>query len=135
MNGFRLHLYSALQCEAIDDVTTFVGEDESGHFGLMAGHERMMTSLVFGLARFRRSDETWEFLAVPKALLYGTGQEVHLICRRYLRDTDLDRITHALDERLRTEERSLEGLKETIRRLEEELFRRLMRRGSPEKLA
>lgn len=135
MNHFRLHLYSAVQCEDIDGVTTFVGEDESGHFGLLAGHERMMTSLVFGLARFRRHDEDWEYLAVPKALLHGTGQEVYLTCRLYLRDTDLERITHALDDRLRTEERSLQDLKETIRRLEEELFRRLMRRGAPERLA
>ncbi len=37
--------------ERIDDVSSFVGEDDSGSFGLLARHDRFMTVLDFGLAR------------------------------------------------------------------------------------
>ena len=34
-------------------MASFIGEDDSGSFGILAGHARMMTMLGFGLARFR----------------------------------------------------------------------------------
>ena len=68
MNGFMLHLQSATQYERIDDATSFVGQDASGSFGLLAGHARFMTVLGFGLTRFRVAEQDWEFLALPGCL-------------------------------------------------------------------
>ena len=65
MNTFLLHLQSATQYERIENVLSFVGEDDSGSFGILPGHARMMTLLGFGLARFRVTDQDWEFLALP----------------------------------------------------------------------
>ena len=53
MKGFSLLLRDANRFEHIAGVTSFVGEDASGSFGILPGHGRMMTSLVVGLARFR----------------------------------------------------------------------------------
>ncbi len=129
MNQFVLHLQSATQYERIEHVTSFIGEDASGSFGIMAGHRRMMTPLLFGLARFRTMDNDWEFLALPGALLYFTDNELFLNTRRYLRDRDCTRITQALDEQLRTEETALRQVKESLHRLEEEMFKRLWSLG------
>lgn len=125
MTQFVVHLQSATQYERIEGVTMFVGEDASGSFGILAGHHRMMTPLQFGLARFRQDDGDWQFLALPGGLLYFVGNELFLNTRHYLRDRDYAKITKALAEQLRREEASLRELKDSLHRLEEEMFKRL----------
>jgi len=51
--------------------------------------------------------------------------------RHYLKDTDHARISRLLRERMAVEERELGAAKQSLRRMEEELLRRLweMRRG------
>lgn len=129
MTQFVVHLQSATQYERIERVTMFVGEDASGSFGILAGHHRMMTPLQFGLARFRQDDGDWQFLALPGGLLYFVGNELFLNTRHYLRDRDCVKITKALEEQLRREEASLRELKDSLHRLEEEMFKRLWKLG------
>ncbi len=129
MTQFVVHLQSATQYERIERVTMFVGEDASGSFGIMAGHHRMMTPLQFGLARFRAEDGDWQFLALPGGLLYFLDNELFLNTRHYLRDRDCARITKALGEQLRREEAALRDLKDSLHRLEEEMFKRLWKLG------
>lgn len=129
MRGFIMHLQSATQYERIEQVTTFVGEDVSGSFGILAGHNRMMTSLLFGLARFRTEEDEWEFLALPGGMLYFVENELFLNTRRYLRGTDYAGIAKALEQQLRSEEALLRDLKESMHRLEEEMFKRLWSLG------
>jgi F-type H+-transporting ATPase subunit epsilon len=129
MRTFVLHLQDATQYERIANVTSFVGQDASGSFGLLAGHARMVTVLVFGLARFRIEEEPWQFVALPEGVLYFVENELWLSSRRYLRDDDYDRITQRLDQELLAEETNLSAIKEGIRRLQEELFRRLWQMG------
>lgn len=129
MNMFTLHLQSATQGETIEGVTTFVAQDASGSFGLLVGHERLMTSLPFGLAKFQTGDGRWEYVAVPRALLYFVDNELFVTCRRYLRDADLDRVSQSLEHQLRMEEATLHGIKDSLKQLEEEMFRRLWQTG------
>jgi F-type H+-transporting ATPase subunit epsilon len=126
---FELHLRDSRGHEVVEGVASFVGTDESGSFGLMAGHERFMTSLVFGLARFRRAGEPWEFLAVPGALVYFLEDRLVLSSRRYLRDADYQRISAQLGERLAAEERDLAAIQESLHRLEGEMLKRLWELG------
>jgi F-type H+-transporting ATPase subunit epsilon len=115
-----LHLQGASQYERIEDVASFVGEDESGSFGILPGHGRFMTSLVFGLARYRCGD-SWQYLALPGALLYFVGNEMFVSTRRFLRDENYQRISQALLEQLVTEEEELRQMKESLHRLEQEM--------------
>ena len=70
MNTFVLHLQDATRYERIEGVSSFVGEDASGSFGILAQHGRFMTSLVFGLARFRVGKDAWHTeISIPWALL------------------------------------------------------------------
>ena len=125
MNAFTLHLQSATQYEEVDDVTSFVGEDGSGSFGIQAGHARMMAALNFGLARYRCGEQAWQYLALPGALLYFVDNRLYINTRHYVRDDDYERINAALREQLRKEETGLRHIKESLRRMEEEMFKRL----------
>jgi F-type H+-transporting ATPase subunit epsilon len=125
MNSFSLHLQSATQYEEIAEVTSFVGEDDSGSFGIQAGHARMMASLRFGLARYRCGEQPWQYLALPGALLYFVDNRLFLNTRRYVRDDDYARINAALREQLHREETGLRVIKESLRRMEEEMLKRL----------
>jgi F-type H+-transporting ATPase subunit epsilon len=133
MNSFVLHLESATQYERVDGVTSFVGEDGSGGFGVLANHARMMTLLTFGLARFRVGEGSWEFLAVPGALVYFLDNQLFLNTRRYLRGDDYEAVRAALRKQFRAEEQELHAMKQSLQRLEEEMFKRLleMNRGRP----
>jgi len=129
MRTFTLHLQDATRYERLDAVESFVGRDPSGAFGLLAGHERFMTALVFGLARFRSTGSGWEYLAVPGALVYFVDGALYLSTRRYLRDPSYQRIHALLVEQLAAEERDLSALQESLHRLESEMLRRLSALG------
>ena len=129
MNAFTLHLFAADRTEVIAGVTSFTGEDASGSFGLLANHDRFMTALTFGLARLALADGKREYLGFPGGLLYFVDNELRISSRRYLRDTDVARITQALTRELLEEERALEQTRRKLHRLETEMLRRLAQLG------
>jgi F-type H+-transporting ATPase subunit epsilon len=128
-NTFTLLIQDAAHAERFDGVSAFVGEDASGSFGVMANHARMMTTLVTGLARFRTGDDDWEYLAMPGAVLYFSDNRLTLCTRHCLRDRDYGRISAALHEQLMAEEEKLRATRESLRRLEETLLKRLWEIG------
>jgi F-type H+-transporting ATPase subunit epsilon len=125
VNTFPMHLESTTQYDRVEKVISFIGEDDSGSFGVLPGHARMMTLLRFGLARFRVLGEDWEYLALPGALAYFLDGELHLSTRHYLRGKDYDKISTALEQELLVEEDNLQVVKQSLHRLEEEMFKRL----------
>lgn len=129
MNTFALRLLSATRVEHIDAVSSFVGEDASGSFGILAGHARFMTVLRFGLARFRIGDDPWQYLALPGAVVYFRDNELVLGTRRYVRDSDYQRITEILQQQLRAEEADLQSVRISLHRMEEEMLKRLWQLG------
>ena len=131
MNTFTVELLSAAEQRQIDHVASFVGEDASGSFGILAGHERMITVLLFGLARFRPADGDWQYLALPGGLLYFVDNHLKVCTRHYLIDNDYERISETLQRQLVAEERELAKMKEGLRRMEESVLRRLWELGRP----
>ena len=129
MSSFSLHLFAADRNEVIEDVTRFTGEDASGSFGLLAHHDRFMTMLTFGLARLQRANGVIEYLGFPGGLLYFINNELRISSRRYLRDTDVARITQALSRELLEEEQALEQTRRKLHRLEAEMLKRLAQLG------
>jgi len=129
MNTFTVHLFAADRYECIAGVASFSGEDKSGRFGLLAQHERFMTALTFGLARLRLEDGSQEYLGLPGGLLYFVGNELRISTRRYLRDSDVERIAHALTRELLDEDRALHETRRKLHRLETEMLRRVVQLG------
>jgi len=129
MKTFTLHLFAADRTERIEGVTSFTGEDKSGSFGLLARHDRFMTALSFGLAWLRLVDGSREYLGFPGGLLYFVDNECRISTRRYLRDTDIERITQTLSHELLQEEQALEQTRRKLHRLEAEMLERLAQLG------
>ncbi|WP_215859858.1 F0F1 ATP synthase subunit epsilon [Acidithiobacillus ferriphilus] len=122
---FTLVLSSATRSERIGEVLSFVGEDASGSFGILAGHGRMMTILAPGLARFRGVDQNWRYLASPGGVLYFYKDSLSISTRRYLLDDDYERIADALERQLLEEENQLRTMKESLRHMEEQVLKRM----------
>lgn len=129
MKSFSLRLQDATRSEEIAGVTSFVGEDASGSFGILAGHSRMLTALLIGLARFRVGEDAWQYLAVPGAVLYFQDNVLTVSTRRYLLDDDYMRISQALQQQLLMEEEQLHSMKDSLHRMEEAMLRRLWEMG------
>ncbi len=125
MSGFKIVLRDSVHGETIEGVSDFIGEDASGSFGLRARHARLMTTLVFGLARFRVAGQAWQYLAVPGALVYFADNTLMLSTRRYLLDDNYERISTALMQQLLQEEEALHATKHSLHRLETEMLRRM----------
>ncbi len=132
MSGFTVRLQSANQYERLDEVVSFVGEDASGSFGLMRGHGRFVTTLVFGLARLRYADGRWDYLALPEAVAYFDEDQLTLSTRRYLRGDDYTRISQVLREELVREEQVLVEFKHSLEQMERAMMLRLWRIGRGE---
>jgi F-type H+-transporting ATPase subunit epsilon len=134
MTAFTLHLHDATHTQRIDGVTSFVGEDASGSFGIMAGHARFMTALTFGLARFRIGADQWQYAALPGALLYFADNNLTISTRHYLLDDNYDRIYQSLQDQLLAEEENLQTTKESLHNMEQEIFKRLWAMRREEKM-
>jgi len=129
MSGFTLHLQSATQYARIEGVESFVARDASGAFGLLAGAERMMTVLAFGLARYRPEGGAWRYLALPGGLAYFVDGELYVSTRRYVEGGDWRSVAAAVDSTLQAEDSAMRTLKQSVTRLEREMVRRLWRLG------
>jgi F-type H+-transporting ATPase subunit epsilon len=129
MNIFTLQLYDAMHSETLADVVSFAGEDASGSFGIMANHERFMTCLVFGMARFRTRDGRVQYLAMPGGVLYFIDNVLRISTHHYIIDTDYEQISTVLQNQLVEEEGRLLTLKKSLKNMETELFKRLWETG------
>ncbi len=131
MKTFKLLLQDATHTQSVDNLTSFVAEDASGSFGILAGHARMMTVLVMGLARFRSVDDDWYYLAQPGALLYFDDNRLVVSTRHYIVDRDYMRISRQLQQQLLAEELALDSMKQSLQSMEDEILKRLweMRRA------
>ena len=124
MRTFELRLRDASGSDTVQGVVSFVGEDASGTFGIMAGHARMMTCLGLGLARFRR-DSDWQYVALARGVLYFRDGVLAIDTRRYLIGDDYEHLANALGEQLLAEEQALQQTATSLRRMEEEMLARL----------
>ncbi|WP_432740891.1 F0F1 ATP synthase subunit epsilon [Methylobacter sp. G7] len=126
MNRFVLNLFDASHEQRIAGVTSFVGEDATGCFGIQANHARFMTTLVFGLARFSLSTDAWQYLALPGAVVYFNNNELTVSTRHFLIDTDLERISTLLEQQLIAEEENLHAIRESLHRMEQAMMKRML---------
>ncbi|MGZ5030085.1 MAG: F0F1 ATP synthase subunit epsilon [Methylobacter sp.] len=126
MNRFVLNLFDASHEQRIEGVTSFVGEDASGSFGIQAHHARFMTTLVFGLARFRLGTDDWQYLALPGAVVYFNNNELTISTRHFLIDTDIERISTLLEQQLIAEEDNLRATRESLHRMEQAMLKRML---------
>ena len=125
MKTFSMTLQDATHVETMQGIISFVGEDLSGSFGILSGHARMMSILVMGLARFRRADGPWQYLAQPGALIYFHDNMLSISTRHYFLDEDYMRISEVLQQKLLAEEEALHSVKTSLQHMEEEVLKHM----------
>lgn len=126
MKTFVLELQSCSRSEEIVDVISFVGEDASGSFGIMAGHDWMMTSLQFGLSWFRHNNGEIEYLAMPGGLLHFINNRLLINTRSYLRSFNYQEIAASLDQKLNEENQNISELKNILHNLDKGILEHLL---------
>lgn len=129
MKAFTLRLQDATRITTIPEVVSFVGEDASGSFGILAGCQRFSTILVTGLARFRIQTGSWSFIALPGGVLHFVDNTLTLNTSHYFIDDDYTRISQSLLDQLVAEEERTHTLKESLHNLESQTLKRLWELG------
>ena len=125
MNTFTLQLYDATQQRQIENVTSFVGEDANGSFGIQAHHARFMTTLIFGLCRYRLQSDDWRYLALPGGALYFNNNELSISTQHFLIDSDFERISNLLKHQLLEEEETLNTTRRSLQNMERAMLVKL----------
>jgi F-type H+-transporting ATPase subunit epsilon len=114
MSSFVLNLLATDQAQRIEGVTVFVGEDASGSFGIQAHHARFMTTLVFGLVRFKLAKADWQYLAVP------------ITTQHFLLNSDLESISLLLQQQWLVQENEVQATRDSLKRMEQAMLKRLL---------
>ncbi len=127
MTAFTLIVRDSAGEQRFEGVASFVGTDASGSFGILAGHERFVTVLAVGLARFRAADAPWRYLALPGGVLYFDRDELTVATRRCVVGEDYRAISTALEQELLAEEQELVAIKSSLHQMEEQVLKRLWR--------
>jgi len=125
VNTFAIQLYDSTQQQRIENVTSFIGEDSNGCFGLQAHHARFMTTLIFGLFRYRLQTDDWQYLALPGGVLYFHKNVLTISTRHFLIDNNFERISDLLTHQLLTEEEALTATRSSLQKMEQSMLTRL----------
>ena len=125
MASFILHLQDATKYEKVMNVSSFVGQDHTGKFGLKVNHERFITTLEFGLAKYKTDSDNWTYIALPGGVLHFVNNELFISTRQYLVDENYERISEELESRIRSEEQKTQSMREGLHEMEQEMFKRL----------
>ena len=117
--------------ERIEDVSHVVAADASGQFGLLPGHEPLVTVLEPGLFRYQRGgQQEWSYAACAGGLLAVSraaqgGTEVCLVSRRFLRGDTPEALQSRLDELLERETQLRLSTRESREQLDLAFYRRM----------
>ena len=125
MKTFTLLIQDATHAEKIDGLSSFVGEDKSGSFGILADHARFMTTLLMGLARYRLGNKPWQYLAQPGAVLYFKNNLLTISTRHYFRHENYMHISNDLQQKLLAEEEELHAVKHSLQHMEKEVLKHM----------
>lgn len=125
MNTFELRLLSRERDVQMPGLVSFVGEDASGSFGLLAGHEAQVTVLSHGLARVRRADGARCFIGLPGGVLSFADDCLVISTRRFVFGEDARAVGEALAQEVLAQERAMAETRSQLRHLETTLLRRL----------
>jgi F-type H+-transporting ATPase subunit epsilon len=101
----RLRIITPLAV-VIDDaaVTAVRAEDDSGSFGILAGHADFLTSLAISVLGWTRTDGTRHYCAVRRGMLSVTaGKDVAVATREAIADDNLTTLEATVLARFRDE--------------------------------
>jgi F-type H+-transporting ATPase subunit epsilon len=125
MNCFSLTLLDSRGTDVFDNVCQFIGADDQGSFGILAGHVHTVTLLRYGLARFIDLNGAWHYLALPGGVLRFVDNTLTVTTVRYFLGDDRELICDQLDEEMARADSEMHSARLTLSEIERSLLRRL----------
>lgn len=125
MKAFVVHLQSPSSYERLNGVRSFICSDDSGSFGILAGHERLMTVLSPGIASLQMVSGEQLFIGLPESFLYVLNDEIFISTRKYVKETNYFNLARSLQAKLHEEEQLKIEMRQTIKKMEEALIKQL----------
>lgn len=126
MSGFEFQVLDSRGGESFAGVTHFIGADDSGSFGILAGHSHTVVVLRYGLARFLDRDGVWHYLALPGGVLRFAENRLTVATLRYFLGDDRRRICEQLARELERTDSEIHKARATLSEIERSLVRRLV---------
>lgn len=80
---YEIVINGATQTYQQSGVTSFVGHDLTGSFGILASREPLLTCLRPGMARFCAGDQ-WHYIAQPGAVLIFANNQLRLSTSQFV---------------------------------------------------
>lgn len=107
------------------EATSFRGKDASGGFGLLARRSDFMTVLEYGLATLKWGSGELMFFGFPGGVLRFSRGSLQIVTRFYVQGPNPAELLTSLAAEVKREQERVRELKTSVRRLDEELLRRL----------
>lgn len=127
-----LELLDARRSTLVKDIISVIAEDATGQFGLLPGHEPVLTVLEPGILRFRqrKTGDDWHFAACTGGMLRSNaspGQPLHvqIVSRRFLFNDDPDSLQAQLQALRLQEGRARQSSRGTTEQMDRSLYQRL----------
>jgi F-type H+-transporting ATPase subunit epsilon len=116
------------------DVTSLRAEDESGSFGILAGHADLLTALPVSVVSWRHADGKLGYCAVRRGVLsvHG-GDQIAIATREAQRGDDLDALEASVVTRFRSEAEAERAGRVAATRVHTEAVRRIVDALRPER--
>ena len=125
MNSFGITLLDSRGCDEFADIMQFIGADQSGSFGILAGHQHLVALLRYGLARFCDVSGHWRYIALPGGVLRFADNHLTLTTVRYFLGDDRALICQQLDAEMAQIDSEVHNARATISEIEQSLVKRL----------
>ncbi|SEM10505.1 F-type H+-transporting ATPase subunit epsilon [Syntrophus gentianae] len=122
----NLKIFLPSQVLMEEKVSKIVAEGAEGSFGLLPGHIDFTTALVPGLLAIFSTKGQKELLAIDEGVLVKRGPDVWISTRNAVRNTDLGRAKHLVEEQFKTLDEREKMARSATAKLEADIIRRFM---------
>jgi F-type H+-transporting ATPase subunit epsilon len=115
------------------DVSAVRAEDESGSFGILDGHDDLLTALTISVVSWHRAGASLRYCAVRLGILSVTGgREVAIATREAIAGDNLDRLEQVVLAEFRQKADSEQAARMTGLELQMKAIRQIVRYLRPE---
>jgi F-type H+-transporting ATPase subunit epsilon len=125
MRTITVSLLDGLHEQRLEGIASLVAVDDSGQFGILPGHETLVTALAAGLIRCRLADGSTRHLACTGGVLLCRHDHVRIVSARFLIGDRAEELTEQLDELLEREDAERAASRQSRTQVDRALMKRL----------
>lgn len=125
MKTFGLTLIDTAELTCFERVVQFIGADDGGSFGILAGHAHTVALLRYGLARFVDDSGVWRYLAMPGGVLRFADNQLTITTVRYFLGDNPHAICAELEATMQQTDSEVHRSRAALSEIERSLVKRL----------